>query len=179
MRRTPGGYALTFWLPTAVKGVSGGSTNNVLAWTGLIYACGIVGVFISGRSSDRTGDRKWHCVGGMAVTGCFLACSTIPGQPVWAVLTWLCLTGFVAYFWPSPFWALPTLTLTASAAAVSIGFINMFANLAGFLGNYTVGGLKAHGFSDQTCLLFLACCYLIGSTLIALIQVKRIPPAVS
>ena len=168
-----GGYAFAFWLPTAVKGVAGGSTASVLAWSGLIYACGIVGVYLSGRSSDRTGDRKWHCVAGMIATAFFLAGSTIPGQPVWAVMTWLCLTGFVAYFWPSPFWALPTLTLTASAAAVSIGFINMFANLAGFLGNHHVGWLKEHGFGDRACLLFLAACYLLGGAIIAFIRVQK------
>ena len=32
-----------------------------------------------------------------------------PGQPWAAVFFWLCLTGFVAYFWPPPFWVLPTL----------------------------------------------------------------------
>ncbi|MDB6154786.1 MAG: ttuB [Chthoniobacteraceae bacterium] len=169
-----GGYALVFWLPTAVKGVSGGSTLEVLAWSGLIYAFGVVGVYVSGWSSDRTGDRKWHCVAGMALTAFFLAGSTIPGQPVWLVMTWLCLMGFTAFFWPSPFWALPTITLTASAAAVSIGFINMFANLAGYLGNHHVGWLKEHGFDDRVCLLFLAGCYLVGSVFVALIRVRKV-----
>ena len=100
-------------------------------------------VFVSGQSSDRTGDRKWHCVAGQVATALFLAGSTIPGQPFRLVMVWLCLTGLAAYFWPSPFWALPTLTLTASAAAVSIGFINMCANLAGYVGNHVTGWLQA------------------------------------
>ena len=168
-----GGYAFTFWLPTAVKGVSGGSTSEVLGWSGLIYSCGIVSVFLSGQSSDRTGDRKWHCVTGQVLTAFFLAGSTIPGQPFWLVMLWLCLTGFAGYFWPSPFWGLPTLTLTASAAAVSIGFINMCANLAGYLGNHHVGWLKTHGYGDRVCLLFLASCYLLGGVLVAFV---RVPP---
>jgi ACS family tartrate transporter-like MFS transporter len=172
-----GGYAFAFWLPTAVKGVSGGSTSETLGWSGLIYACGIVSVFLSGQSSDRTGDRKWHCVAGQVFTAFFLAGSTIPGQPVWLVLFWLCLTGFAAYFWPSPFWALPTVTLTASAAAVSIGFINMLANLAGYLGNHNVGWLKAHGFGDRVCLLFLAGCYLIGGVLVSFVRVAKSLPS--
>ena len=167
-----GGYAFAFWLPTAVKGVAGGSNASVLWWSGLIYACGIAGVYLSGRSSDRTGDRKWHCVAGQAATAAFLAASAAPGQPVWLVLVWLCLTGFVAYFWPSPFWALPTLTLTASTAAVSIGFINMLANLAGFLGNYNVGWLKGHGFGDRACLLFLGSCYFLGGVFVSFVQVS-------
>lgn len=166
-----GGYAFAFWLPTAMKAVSGGSTTSTLWWSGLVYACGLVSVFLSGQSSDRTGDRKWHCVAGQVSAALFLAGSTIPGQPFWLVLIWLCLTGLAAHFWPSPFWALPTLTLTASAAAVSIGFINMCANIAGYLGNHNVGLLKARGFSDAVCLLVLAACYLLGGVLISLVRV--------
>ena len=168
-----GGYALTFWLPTTVKNLSGGSNSDALYYTGLFYVCGLVGVFLSGQSSDRTGDRKWHCVAGQVFTALFLAGSTIPGQPFGLVMGWLCLTGLTAYFWPSPFWALPTLTLTASAAAVSIGFINMCANFAGYLGNHHIGWLKAHGFGDRACLLFLAGCYLLGGVVIAFM---RLPP---
>ena len=170
-----GGYAFAFWLPTVVKGISGGSTAETLWWSGLIYACGLVSVFLSGQSSDRTGDRKWHCVGGQVATALFLAGSTIPGQPVGLVMVWLCLTGFAAFFWPSPFWALPTVTLTASAAAVSIGFINMLANLAGYLGNHNVGWLKGHGFGDRVCLLFLAACYLLGGVLVAFVRTEAKP----
>jgi ACS family tartrate transporter-like MFS transporter len=174
-----GGYAFGFWLPTAVKNISGSSTSNTLWLSGLIYACGIVSVFLSGQSSDRTGDRKWHCVAGQVFTALFLAASTIPGQPIWLVMAWLCLTGFAAYSWPSPFWALPTVTLTASVAAISIGFINMLANLAGYFGNYSVGWLKDHDFSDRSCLLFLAGCYLIGGLLVAWVrtETKVVPSA--
>ena len=112
-----GGYALAFWVPSMVKSLSGGTDHATLLFSGLFYACGLAGVFVSGQSSDRTGDRKWHCAGGQAATALLLAGSAISGQPFAVVMTWLCFTGFAAYFWPSPFWALPTLTLTASAAA--------------------------------------------------------------
>jgi hypothetical protein len=85
-------------------------------------------------------------------------------------MTWLCATGMSAYFWPSPFWTLPTLTLTASAAAVSIGFINMLANLAGYLGNHFYGWLRGHNATDTHCLLFLAACYLLGGIFISFIN---------
>ncbi|HUR46567.1 MAG TPA: MFS transporter [Candidatus Saccharimonadales bacterium] len=170
-----GGYALAFWLPTTVKHLSGGSDRAALLYSGLFYACGLIGVFVSGQSSDRTGERKWHCVGGQVATALLLAGSVIPGQPFWLVMTWLCATGLAAYFWPSPFWTLPTLTLTASAAAVSIGCINMLANLAGYLGNHIYGWLRGHQATDTTCLLFLAGCYLLGGIFISLINVPREP----
>ena len=168
-----GGYALTFWLPSMVKSLSGGTDQATLLYSGLFYGCGLVGVYVSGQSADRTGERKWHCVFGQAATAFFLAGSAITGQPFAIVMTWLCLTGFVTYFWPSPFWALPTLTLTASAAAVSIGFINMCANLAGWLGNYQMGWLRSHGYSDSSCLLFLAGCYLVGAILVGLVKIPK------
>jgi len=173
-----GGYALGFWLPTTVKHLSGGSDRAALFYSGLFYTCGLLSVWLSGRSSDRTGDRKWHCVGGQVATALFLAGSTIPGQPFGLVMTWLCFTGLAAYFWPSPFWALPTLTLTASAAAVSIGFINMLANVAGYLGNHTMGWLKNHGAGESACLLFLGSCYLLGGVLVSFVKVPLPVPEV-
>jgi ACS family tartrate transporter-like MFS transporter len=167
-----GGYALAFWLPTTLKNLSGGSDQAALLYSGLFYACGLISVFVSGQSSDRTGDRKWHCVGGQIATALFLGGSVIPGQPFELVMAWLCLTGLAAYFWPSPFWALPTLTLTASAAAVSIGFINMAANLAGYIGNHVNGWLRSHNATEATCLLFLATCYLIGGLLVSFVNVS-------
>lgn len=171
-----GGYALAFWLPTTVKNLSGGSVSAALFYSGLFYTCGLMGVFLSGQSSDRRGERKWHCVAGQVATALFLAASTIPGQPFWLIMTWLCLTGFTAYFWPSPFWALPTLTLSASAAAIAIGCINMCANLAGYLGNHVMGGLKERGFSEGVCLLFLAANYLLGGVLISFLRVPKARP---
>ena len=173
-----GGYALLFWMPTVMKSLlqefqATVSSTEVLTWTGLIYVFGLGGVWLSGQSSDRTGDRKWHCVAGQILTGLFLAASMLPGQSWGIVFAWLCLVGFFAYFWPSPFWVLPTLTLSASAAAVSIGFINICANIAGLIGPPVVGHMKEAGLNDRTCLLFLAACYVAGGLVITLIRIPR------
>ncbi len=168
-----GGYALGFWLPTTVRSLSGGSDRSALFFSGLFYLLGVAGVLYMGFSSDRRGDRKWHCVAGQVSTGVFLAASAMPGQPFWLVMGWLCLTGLVAYSWPPPFWALPTQSLTASAAATGIGLINMCANFAGYTGNHFFGWLKQQGASDRWCLLFLAGCYLVGGLVVSQVRVKR------
>jgi len=159
-----GGYSLTFWLPTTVKSLSGGSDNSALLYSGLFYLCGLVGVLYSGYSSDRSGDRKWHCVAAQVATGLLLAASTIPGQPFGLVMAWLFLTGLVVQAWPPPFWTLP-------ATAASIGFINMCANLAGYLGNHLFGWLRSRGMTDSTGLLFLAGCYLLGGAIVSRVRV--------
>ena len=110
---------------------------------------------------------------GMAGTGLFLAASVLPGQPWGLVIVWLCLAGFFAYSWPTPFWVLPTLTLSSSAAAVAIGFINICANLAGLIGNPIMGEMKAARVEDWVCLLCLAGCYVLGAGIIAALRLPR------
>src|SRR5262249_7789823 len=118
-------------------------------------------------------ERKWHCIAGQVGTGVFLAASAlIPEQPFALSMAWLCLMGFCAYFWPPPFWALPTMSMSASAAAVSIGVITICANIAGLIGSTTVGQMKAAGFSDGACIFFCSCCYAGGGVFIALLKVK-------
>jgi len=170
-----GGYAMGFWLPTTVKNLSGGSDQSALLFSGLFYLCGLAGVLYSGFSSDRTGDRKWHCVAGQAGTGLLLGLSAMSGGigSFGLTMSLLCLTGAIAYSWPTPFWALPMLTLTASAAAASIGLINIFANLAGYLGNHLVGYIRDRGATESHILLFLASWYLLGAVITSFVKVKR------
>jgi ACS family tartrate transporter-like MFS transporter len=105
-----------------------------------------------------------------------LAISAIPGQPFSLVMMWLCFTSLAAYSWSPPFWALPTLTLTTTVAAVSIGLINIFANLAGYFGNHLLGWMKDRGATDRACLFFLAACYLLGGGIVSLVKTKNRPP---
>ncbi|MBX7211358.1 MAG: MFS transporter [Verrucomicrobiaceae bacterium] len=167
-----GGYAMTFWLPTTVKNLSHGSDQMTLLYSGIYYTCGIASVLLSGWSADRTGDRKWHAVGGMIATGVFLACSTIPGQAFGTQMLWLCLTALGAFFWIAPFWTLPSLTLTASAAAAATGLINMGANLAGYAGNHVTGWLRGQGYGESQCLLFLAACFITGGIILSFVRLK-------
>ncbi len=174
-----GGYALGFWMPTTVRSLSGGSDQAALFYSGLYYLSGIVGVTLSGWSSDRTGHHKWHSAGAMVLAATLLAISSIPGQPFPLVMMWLCFTGLAAYAWPPPFWALPTISLTASAAAVSIGFINIFANIAGYFGNHLMGWMRHNGATDRECLLFLAGWYCLGGIIVSLVRTRRQPAALA
>ena len=177
-----GGYAMGFWLPTFLDNmlnapVDAAATDpsapvSALYYLGLVYLAMVAGVFVSGQSSDRTGERKWHCIAGQVGAGVFLGISLIPGQPFAIVMLWLCCMGFCALFWPSPFWVLPTMSMTASAAAVSIGFINICANIGGLLGSPIVGRMKTFEYTDTECMIFLACCYAAGGVIIAMLRVK-------
>jgi ACS family tartrate transporter-like MFS transporter len=173
-----GGYALGFWIKDAFRSLlietrGPEAAKDALSWIGLYFICGTAGIWVAGQSSDLSGDRKWHCVAGQVLTACCLAGSLLPGQPWVVVFFWLCLTGFFAYFWPPPFWVLPTQALSSSAAAVAIGFINICGNVAGIIGPPVVGWMKDAHYPVRPCLFFSVACYAAGGVLIALL---RIPP---
>lgn len=172
-----GGYVFIYWLKGVVEGLLASTGRNsgetaALLWTGGIFLCGVAGVVVSGWSSDRRGERRWHCITGQLGGAVFLVASSIPGQPWELVFAWLCLCGFFAMFWFSPFWALPTMTLTSSAAAVSIAVINMCGNVAGAIGSPVVGVIKDAGGAHAAEALVVVS-FTVGAVFVAMV---RVPP---
>jgi ACS family tartrate transporter-like MFS transporter len=173
-----GGYVFVFWLATIVKGLlaaNGGAPTDraVLLWTGAVYLCGLAGVVVSGWSSDRTGERKGHCIVGQLGGALFLALAVTLDLPWLGVFALLCVGGFFAMFWFTPFWVLPTQTLASSAAAIAIGTINMCGNIAGAIGSPIVGTIKDAGGGDAAAMLFVAACFVLGALFVSMV---RVPP---
>ena len=99
--------------------------------------------------------------------------AVIPGLPWPAVFALLCVGGFFAMFWFSPFWVLPTMVLTSSAAAAAIGAINMCGNMAGALGSPIVAEFKEAGWGDQATVAFVAVCFVLGAAFVGMVRVSR------
>lgn len=172
-----GGFGVVFWLATAVKGFlgkanAGADDTEVLLWTGPVFLVGIAGVLLSGWLSNRNRQWKWYCVGAQIGSGIFLMLSAIPDQPWLLRYAWLLGVGFFANSWFTPYWTLPGLALTSTAAAACIGFINMSANIPGYIANDAMGKLKEAGVSDGGCMLFLATGFLFGAVFVSLIKIR-------
>jgi ACS family tartrate transporter-like MFS transporter len=71
------------------------------------------------------------------------------------------------------FWSLPSLFLTDTAAAGSIGLINSLGNLGGFLGPFLVGSVETMTGSFESGLLFLGASAAAGALTIFLMGVGR------
>lgn len=56
---------------------------------------------------------------------------------------------------------------------MSIGFINICANVAGLIGAPLVGELQERGYGDRASLVVLACCYVAGGAVVSLVRVRR------
>jgi MFS transporter, ACS family, tartrate transporter len=132
-------YGLVIWLPKMVQKFPGLTTWQVSLVASIPYLCAIPAMLIAGWHSDRTGERKWHAIFATLVAASGLAFSQVPGisAPVAMAAFSIAAVGIMSYY--PPYWALPTKLLSASVAAAAYGFINLIANLGGFVGPYAIG----------------------------------------
>ncbi|MFC7396842.1 MFS transporter [Chelatococcus sp. GCM10030263] len=151
-----GMYGIGLWLPQIIKqlGYSDFVTSTISA---VPYVLSAVAMIVVARSSDRTGERRWHAVLPCIVAAAGLVASAYIGSPLLSLAA--VTVGAVAVISSMPtFWALPTAVLSGSAAAGGIALINSIGNLGGFAGPYLVGYVREASGSFQLGLLFLAVC---------------------
>jgi len=151
-------YGLSLWLPQMVQRLSTLGVSQVSLMAAIPYLCSVPLMLATGWHSDRTGERKWHTaiprlVSGAALTVCFFAT-----EHVWISVLMLSVATVGFYCAHPGFWPLPNLFLGRSAAAASIGLINSFGNLGGFLGPYAIGFLSTRTGGFGPGLLVLAAC---------------------
>ncbi len=135
------GYGLTIWLPKMIQKFPGLKIGQVSLVASIPHLCAIPAMLIAGWHSDRTGERKWHAIIATFVAAAGLAISQVPGaSPTLVVVGFsLAAMGIMSYY--PCYWPLPTKLLTAGVAAAAFGFINLIANLGGFVGPYAIGFL--------------------------------------
>ena len=144
-----GSYGIAFWLPTIVKRLSGLSDMNVTLLAAMPYVAGFVTQQLNGWHSDRTGERRWHAALPVILCGVALSLAVIYSlRPTISIALFVLVRACFYGFQPC-FWAVPTLFLSESAAAASIGLINSVGNLGGFAGPFVIGYLanRTHSFA--------------------------------
>ncbi len=103
----------------------------------------IAGVWFVGWNADRLKERRWHALVPVFLSLLALALSPLTRgtQSYSIVLTMICFmiaaAGLKAY--QPAFWSLPSLFLTSTAAAGSIGLINCVGNIGAFYGQTLLG----------------------------------------
>ncbi|MGW3563868.1 MFS transporter [Streptomyces sp. NPDC000941] len=150
-----GSLGVGYWLPQIVKEFSAGLGNTAIGFISAIpYVVAAVGMVWWSRRSDRLAERKLHSAIPLALAAVALCAAGFAHSPVLGMsLIAISLTGM--YSFKSPFWALPTLFLTRSTAAVAVAVVNSIGNLGGFFGPYAIGWAKGSTGSATGGLLFL------------------------
>jgi sugar phosphate permease len=163
-----GVYAISFWLPTILKGAGVTTTLAIGMYSTIPYSIGALGMILIGRSSDLRMERRWHLA----------ACSFIGA----ASLVWLALStsnlvlalaalslGTATIFAGMPvFWAIPTAYLSGTAAAGGIAAINSLALIGGFVSPTIIGWAKELTGNLETGLYIMAALLVAGGLAVLL-----------
>ena len=160
-------YGVSFWLPQIVKESLTKDPFRIGLLTAIPWGLAAIAMVLVGRSSDRSGERRWHIALTSLICSAGFAASTFPG--ISASVRFLLLTiatGAIASSY-STFWALPTTLLSGTAASAGIAWINSIGNLAGYFSPYLVGVIRDKTGSTVPALWMLSMCCL-GSALITI-----------
>lgn len=147
-------YTLGIWAPQIIKSF-GLSTLAVGLLNAVPPTIAVVAMILWARHSDKTGERTWHVVIACLVAAAGLALAG-GATSVVAVIAALSLVNVGISAAKPPLWAMPTMFLSGSAAAVGIATINSIGNLGGFVGPWVIGWLKDQTGSFTGGLVFVA-----------------------
>ncbi|OZI52685.1 MFS transporter [Bordetella genomosp. 4] len=169
-----GQYGLTFWMPTLIKASGVTGVLNIGLLSAVPYIVAIVAMLSFGRSSDRTGERRWHVIIPMLMGAVGYLIVAMSGNHVPMALIGLSLAA-AGVITPGPlFWALPSAFLVGSAAAAGVAAINAFAGLAGFVSPYFIGWLRDLTQSSTIAMYISAAVLLVGALLVLMIPAKLV-----
>lgn len=137
-------YGYEFFFPSILKDWYSLKLDTI-TWLVILPPClALVSQLFVGWNSDRTGERRCHAAFSIIIG--LVALGLAPLTKGNLALTIVCFMIFFAGVkaYQPAFWALPSLFLTETAAAASIGFINSIGQIGGFMGPYLLGSIQTH-----------------------------------
>jgi MFS family permease len=137
-------YSISFWMPQIIE-TQITDDKILIGWLSAIpWMAAAATMYVFGKSSDRTGDRRWH-LGLAGITGgisFFLV--GIFGHIPFLLILFLSISTAMVLCTISSFWSLPSTILSGTAAAAGIALINSIANLGGYISPEMFAWLKSH-----------------------------------
>ena len=165
-------YGISFWLPQIIKNTGVAGPFNVGLLTAIPYGCAAIVMNLMSRSSDLSGERRWHFSLGAIAGGVGLIISALnPTNTTLSLAALSLATAGVLSAFPIS-WTMPTAMLAGTSAAAGIALINSIGGLAGFVSPYIVGWIK-----DNTGRLDLGLYAIAGSLFLGAILVLAFVPA--
>ncbi len=161
-----GNYGVEMYMASILKDWYGLDVTKV-AYLIIIPPIGsLVGQLFVGWNSDRTRERRWHAAMPILLGAGALLLAPDSHGSLWLTvgLFTLAMMGLKAYL--PAFWSLPSLLMTESAAAASIGLINSFGNLGGWVGPTVVGVVKQYSGDYRYGLWYLAGSMVVAAAII-------------
>jgi MFS transporter, ACS family, tartrate transporter len=169
--RNVGAFGITFFLPQIVRDL-GLNTTQIGIVNALSYFAAVVGMVLWARSSDRTGERRWHLTATMVLAAGGLATAAWLGSSQWSLVA-LAIAGIGYFSCPPGIFAISPSVLAPAEAAGGLAFINSFAQLGSIAGPYGAGWIKSETGSFQDAMYFMAAASLLAAIIAACIKVSN------
>ncbi len=165
-------YGVFFFLPTMIHAAGLATPLEVGLVTAIPYGASIVMMILVSRSSDRSGERRWHLIGSTVVGAAGIIASVIWKDDVRIVIIGMCLAvGGIMTVLPV-FWGLATGAFRGASEAAAIAFINSLALTAGFVGPSVIGMISKWSGSIDGGMLLVALVWLAGALLVLAYRVR-------
>jgi nitrate/nitrite transporter NarK len=136
-----GGYGCEMWLPQIIRSFSNLAEFQIGLLNGIPYIVATIFMVLNGLHSDRSGERRWH-VAVSALVGALGFITSAYTTNVAFSLAALAIAFAGVKGMVGPFWAFSTASMSGTAAAAGIAWINSVGNLGGFVGPTVVGYIK-------------------------------------
>lgn len=158
-----GMYTVGFWLPTMIVQTGIAGPKEIGLYAAIPSLVSIIPLLMTGVSSDRSGERRWHVALPLFLCAFGLAISTA-GNDIGLVLAAMTLAASGAIVALAQFWNFPAAILSGYAAA-GIALVNSVGNLAGFFSPTIIGAVKTTTGSTNIGVLVMAAIIAIGGAL--------------
>lgn len=162
-----GVYAVSFWMPTLLKG-AGAQSTTVIGWLSAIpNLLAAPAMVILAYSSDLRKERRWHvaCASFLGAIGLMMT-ALFSHQLIVAVFG-LSLAAIGLLSAMTTQWSFVTALLGGAGGAAAIGFLNSFSSLGGLISPPLLGWVKDRTGSLEAGLIAIAACAA-GSAVLAL-----------
>jgi len=161
-------YTMVFWVPTLIQGWGVKDVLLVGIYAAIPNACGVVGMILLGRSSDRHHERRWHFAASVAIAAIGLWVTTLmQGHLVGSLVALSFAVVGIAAATPI-FFTVTSEYLSAAAAAGGIALISSLGNLGPSVSPYINGLITARTGNTTYSMYLVVALYLVSGILLLL-----------
>ncbi|SAL24061.1 major facilitator transporter [Caballeronia choica] len=138
-----GVYAISFWLPTLIRGTGVTDAYSVGMLSAIPYGFAALTMVLVSRHSDRSRERRWHTASCALIGAVAISAISRAGGDLTLALVFISVATAAIFTLQPLFWAIATDFLAGTrAAAGTIALINSLGLLGGFASPSMLGFVK-------------------------------------
>lgn len=165
-------YALVFWVPSLIH--SWGVDDPLLIgfYAAVPNVVGMIGMLLIARHSDKSGERRWHYAGSVAIAVIGIAAMITAQGALWPSLAGMCIATVGVAATTPLFITSATEALPRHLQAGGIGMITSLGILGGGASSALTGVLTRSG-STNAILCFVMVLFVLSAALLLMISRRR------